>query len=166
MTGAGLPHSDILGSQLGWQLPEAYRGLPRPSSAPDAQASTVRPSKLNTKMLASTMLFSNNHPPPLRSSRHQQPHPDPQDLSGERYGEQKRFGHQRQHTRRARVFSQDPTVCRPKLTASRPGLGAISTSRVVPLAQGFREQPPPTRTVGCVALHFFAFRAREASDAP
>lgn len=36
MTGAGFPHSDTLGSQLGWQLPEAYRSLLRPSSAPDA----------------------------------------------------------------------------------------------------------------------------------
>jgi hypothetical protein len=43
MTGAGFPHSDILGSTLGWQLPEAYRSLLRPSSAPGAQASTVRP---------------------------------------------------------------------------------------------------------------------------
>src|SRR4051812_44762382 len=43
MTGAGFPHSDTLGSTLGWQLPEAYRSLPRPSSAPCAQASTVCP---------------------------------------------------------------------------------------------------------------------------
>lgn len=39
----GFPHSDILGSQLVYQLPEAYRRLPRPSSAPNAKASTVRP---------------------------------------------------------------------------------------------------------------------------
>ena len=38
---AGFPHSDILGSQLAYQLPEAYRRLLRPSSAPDAKASTV-----------------------------------------------------------------------------------------------------------------------------
>ena len=43
MTGAGFPHSDILGSQLGWQLPEAYRSLLRPSSAPGAKTSTVCP---------------------------------------------------------------------------------------------------------------------------
>src|SRR5262249_46902342 len=48
MTGAGLPHSDTLGSQLGWQLPEAYRSLPRPSSAPDAKTSTVYPYTLTT----------------------------------------------------------------------------------------------------------------------
>ena len=38
---AGFPHSDILGSGLAYQLPEAYRRLLRPSSAPDAKASTV-----------------------------------------------------------------------------------------------------------------------------
>ena len=46
MTGARLPHSDIPGSQPGCRLPEAYRRLPRPSSAPDAKASTVCPHQL------------------------------------------------------------------------------------------------------------------------
>jgi hypothetical protein len=43
MTSAGLPHSETPGSTLGCQLPGAYRRLPRPSSAPDAKASTVCP---------------------------------------------------------------------------------------------------------------------------
>ena len=43
---AGFPHSEILGSQLVYQLPEAYRRLRRPSSAPDAKASTVCSLKL------------------------------------------------------------------------------------------------------------------------
>ena len=60
MTPAGFPHSDTLGSQLGRQLPEAYRSPLRPSSAPGAKASTVRSSLLTTKMLASTVQFSNN----------------------------------------------------------------------------------------------------------
>jgi hypothetical protein len=38
---AGFPHSETLGSQLDYQLPEAYRRFLRPSSAPDAKASTV-----------------------------------------------------------------------------------------------------------------------------
>jgi hypothetical protein len=38
---AGFPHSDTLGSQCAYPLPEAYRRLLRPSSAPDAKASTV-----------------------------------------------------------------------------------------------------------------------------
>jgi hypothetical protein len=38
---AGFPHSDILGSKLDCQLPEAYRRLLRPSSPVAAKASTV-----------------------------------------------------------------------------------------------------------------------------
>lgn len=38
---AGFPHSEILGSQPVYRLLEAYRRLLRPSSAPDAKASTV-----------------------------------------------------------------------------------------------------------------------------
>ena len=41
---AGFPHSDILGYSVRTQLPEAFRSVPRPSSAFDAQAFTVRPS--------------------------------------------------------------------------------------------------------------------------
>jgi hypothetical protein len=37
----GFPHSDILGSKLVCQLPEAYRRLPRLSSPVAAKASTV-----------------------------------------------------------------------------------------------------------------------------
>ena len=40
---AGFPHSDTLGSQSGYRLPEAYRRFLRPSSVPGAKASTVRP---------------------------------------------------------------------------------------------------------------------------
>jgi hypothetical protein len=43
MTGAGFPHSETPGSQLGCQLPGEYRRLQRPSSAPGAKASTVCP---------------------------------------------------------------------------------------------------------------------------
>ena len=61
---AGFPHSEILGSGPAYRLPEAYRRLLRPSSAPIAKASTVCSSKLDTliswsdksdQMLASTM---------------------------------------------------------------------------------------------------------------
>ena len=38
---AGFPHSEILESQPVYRLPEAYRRLLRPSSAPDAKAFTV-----------------------------------------------------------------------------------------------------------------------------
>ena len=43
MTPARFPHSDTPGSQLGCQLPRAYRRLQRPSSALDAKASTMCP---------------------------------------------------------------------------------------------------------------------------
>ena len=46
ITAGGFPHSDILGSMVVWRLPEAFRSLPRPSSAPSAKASTVRPYQL------------------------------------------------------------------------------------------------------------------------
>ncbi len=49
MTRAGFPHSDILGSRFVCQLPEAYRRLQRPSSAPSAKASTLCPYKLDHK---------------------------------------------------------------------------------------------------------------------
>ena len=39
----GFPHSDIPGYSACTRLPEAYRSVPRPSSALDAKASTVRP---------------------------------------------------------------------------------------------------------------------------
>ena len=80
MTRAGFPHSDILGSRFVCQLPEAYRRLQRPSSAPSAKASTLCPYKLDhkdhsKKMLASTVQFSsydrNCHPHPSAY-----PHPD------------------------------------------------------------------------------------------
>ena len=38
---AGFPHSDIPGSKLVCQLPEAFRRLPRPSSPVAAKASTI-----------------------------------------------------------------------------------------------------------------------------
>jgi hypothetical protein len=41
MTSAGFPHSEILESQPGCRLLEAYRRLQRPSSAPGAKTSTV-----------------------------------------------------------------------------------------------------------------------------
>lgn len=44
----GFPHSEIFGSTLDWQLPEAYGSLPPPSSPLDAKASTKRPFQLIT----------------------------------------------------------------------------------------------------------------------
>lgn len=51
MTPARFPHSDTPGSQLGCQLPRAYRRLQRPSSALDAKASTMCPLMLAKQTL-------------------------------------------------------------------------------------------------------------------
>ena len=50
MTSAGFPHSEISGSSLVCQLPEAYRRLLRLSSPPDAKASTLCPSLLTNAL--------------------------------------------------------------------------------------------------------------------
>ena len=47
-TPARFPHSDTLGSKPACRLPEAYRRLQRPSSAPGTQASTERPTTPTT----------------------------------------------------------------------------------------------------------------------
>jgi hypothetical protein len=133
MTSAGLPHSETPGSTLGCQLPGAYRRLPRPSSAPDAKASTVCPKKLehnNYKMLAFTMQFSKHERTPTHN-HHQ--HPTPTQKTGQRrHGMEAgpaRTPKPHPPTRRTRVpsglkqrtrqtprclrcpFPQDPTVC-------------------------------------------------------
>ena len=46
ITTGGFPHSEIPGSKSVQRLPRAYRSRPRPSSAPDAKASTVCPYSL------------------------------------------------------------------------------------------------------------------------
>ena len=48
-----MPHSGIFGSALVCQLAEAYRRLLRPSSPPDAKASTMCPSILDPPVFAS-----------------------------------------------------------------------------------------------------------------
>ena len=68
MTAAGFPHSDTPGSQLGCQLPRAYRRLQRPSSALDAKASTMRPCQLantNTQQKQQRHTLQKQTPTPL-----------------------------------------------------------------------------------------------------
>src|SRR3954471_15615491 len=80
MTPAGFPHSDTLGSQLGWQLPEAIAAsyvlhrLLVPRHPPCALTS------LATKMLASTVQFS-------RCGRSRSQIPPPATSKEVRYGE-------------------------------------------------------------------------------
>jgi hypothetical protein len=69
---AGFPHSDILGSTSGYRLPQAYRRFPRPSSAPVAKASTMRPEKLSHTTAKPSMSKSPHHDtaPPRGRIRH------------------------------------------------------------------------------------------------
>ena len=72
---ARFPHSDILGSTLACQLPEAYRRLQRPSSALHTKASTERPKtptkqKTHTHTNPKTAL---NAPEPHTTTHHKQP---------------------------------------------------------------------------------------------
>ena len=48
-TQGGLPHSEIFGSKLDWQLPEAYGSLPPPSSPLDATGIHQVPFSINHK---------------------------------------------------------------------------------------------------------------------
>jgi hypothetical protein len=50
ITGVGFPHSEIRGSKAVQRLTAAYRSRPRPSSAPGAKASTVRPYYLDGEL--------------------------------------------------------------------------------------------------------------------
>jgi hypothetical protein len=53
----GFPHSEIFGSMLDWQLPEAYGSLPPLSSSLDTKASTKKPLLINHKFVLVTLLF-------------------------------------------------------------------------------------------------------------
>lgn len=78
MTPAGFPHSEILGSRFVCQLPEAYRRLQRPSSAPSAKASTLCPYKLDHKDIlkrCSRPLCSSQATNGPRPQRRRQPAP-------------------------------------------------------------------------------------------
>ena len=77
MTPAGLPHSDTPGSQLGCQLPRAYRRLQRPSSALDAKASTMCPSQLVSQTLNKNHKDTQPHPPTINKGQgHYKKHSD------------------------------------------------------------------------------------------
>src|SRR5699024_5586672 len=70
---AGFPHSDILASPLGYQLHQAYRRFPRPSSPPTTNASTLRPQQLTQPPHNSAVVVRHHklskHNPPEHSNR-------------------------------------------------------------------------------------------------
>ena len=168
MTTAGFPHSDTPGSQLGWQLPGDYRGLPRPSSVPGAKASTVRPYTLThtRKMLASTMQFSTNN---------QSPTPPPQPLQRRARPGNHTEGttpptnqptRSTQVSRSAGQLTRRPVTQPTSQTASRPGdqPGGRPAGRPIPSqpnsAPDTTQTPghvphtnPHTHTCGCLPPH-------------
>ena len=106
MTTAGFPHSDTLGSQPGCRLPEDYRRLQRPSSAPGTKTSTVCPYKLDTRHY---MLFLQKtedarvHYAVLKIRTEpcvKTPHPEGLDCKAVRVSALEK-----------RLLPQDPTVC-------------------------------------------------------
>ena len=106
MTTAGFPHSDTLGSQPGCRLPEDYRRLQRPSSAPGTKTSTVCPYKLDTRHYMLNSAENRRCSRPLCSS---------QDTDGTMPQDPPTGGPREQAVRvsahRKRLLPQDPTVC-------------------------------------------------------
>jgi hypothetical protein len=105
ITSARLPHSETPGSQPGCRLPEEYRRLPRPSSDPDAKASTMRPQQLeNTKTKTITEEDTRVHYTKLKK---QPPHPTTNPTRpATRQAPRKNTPQQKKRG----PFSQDPTA--------------------------------------------------------
>src|SRR6266496_3791765 len=163
MTGAGFPHSDTLGSQLGWQLPEAYRSLPRPSSAPDAKTSTVCPYTLTTTQNTQGQSQQTRCSRPLCTSQrttthHQHTHPHPpkpqgHGMSTPTAAAPRKHTTHNPHATRAETtcspFPQDPTVHRrtpPPPTTTKSSSKRKQNARLrVP---HLRTAPAPSNTPG------------------
>lgn len=166
---AGFPHSDTLGSQSGYRLPQAYRRFPRPSSAPDAKASTVRPWKLqhNKDQGHTKKLLSYNSKNeiarcsrPLYSSQTTTP-TTPTRAAGRQHGQEKagtaRTPHpdntgQQGHAGtvccpRTQQRAKDPTPTGPQPRLSNPPQGAYSHRTAPHRGTGRRiVDVPPTST--------------------
>src|SRR5262245_3613045 len=113
MTRAGFPHSDTPGSTLGWQLPEAYRSLPRPSSASGAKASTT----------CSYQLDTHEHTTPLddtTTARHGRPH-HPHDQRHQQKRGAGFFAKTLAHTLNLSNTTHQPRATRPAADQSKTG---------------------------------------------
>ena len=133
-TSARLPHSETPGSQPGCRLPEEYRRLPRPSSDPDAKASTMRPQQLeNTKTNTKTEEDTRVHYTKLKK---QPTHPRPPNK------EQTRKGSGPKKTtppNQGSPFSQDPTAHPNKKPEQKALAPAPSTPPHAPAHNPHRE---------------------------
>jgi hypothetical protein len=75
ITPVGLPHSDTLGSALARSSPRRFVAWPRPSSAPDAEASTVRSSCGASAVTSSRTSERHSSPSPSTARRTDTPTP-------------------------------------------------------------------------------------------
>ena len=115
MTTAGFPHSETLGSQPGCRLPEDYRRLQRPSSAPGTKTSTVCPYKLDTRHYMLNSAENRRCSRPLCSSQDTDgtmPQGPPSGRPRSRPFESAPW--------KKRLLPQDPTVCSPSQAIRRP----------------------------------------------
>ena len=146
ITHARFPHSDTHGSTLGWQLPVAYRGLPRPSSAPGAKASTVCHTRLATTETRRSHTLSTNQNPRHTPNQH-----TPHGMRQPGWPEQPPHTHTQAKTlqpecNRAcgmRLFPQTPNSAPPPTTNDRQGKDCLSTHRATP--QHTRHTPCSTQ---------------------
>ena len=125
MTRTGFPHSDILGSRFVCQLPEAYRRLQRPSSAPGAKASTLCPYQLDHKNQRCSRPLCSSQPTTRTHPVHPAHTPTKEAVHRTRGLPATRPPHHPRRTRTSktiiatprttpanRLFPQDPTACR------------------------------------------------------
>src|SRR6476660_2429678 len=134
MTGAGFPHSDTLGSTLGWQLPQAYRGLERPTSAPGANGSTVCPQPLDHKDARIHCVILNQQAPhpdqqPTNRHTHSTRPKDPARASQCRNGIGRPEG---RHTRENQTHASTPTGATSKGLLPQDPTGCSSSNPAAP----------------------------------
>ena len=124
MTRTGFPHSDILGSRFVCQLPEAYRRLRRPSSAPGAKASTLCPYQLDHKNQRCSRPLCSSQPTTRTHPEHPAPTPTQEQSTGpgacrppdppttrSRTPTSRSDHRDPKDNTRERLFPQDPTAC-------------------------------------------------------
>ena len=134
MTRAGFPHSDTPGSQLGCQLPRAYRRLQRPSSALDAKASTMCPSKL-------VSTTSQQHTPPSQHSNNTTSPPD-----NHRQTSLQSHIHSHSHTPHTPPATHTPPAITDQHHARHPGKHAAHDRCSRPLCRSQTTTPPTPAT--------------------
>ena len=152
MSPAGFPHSEILESQLGCQLLEAYRRLLRPSSAPGAKASTVCPYKLATHNKptrhANTPAHNQHHP--KDGTSHRRAHRRNYRCSRPLYSSQATTRHQ-PHTRHPPPHRQQydqktgPTETTPTPTCMEEACSLRTQQRAKPFRATRGGSDPPKR---------------------